>query len=179
MQSRVFAALVALALVGCAGDPNGVAPPPSESDDAISHEGVACPATFEATNGLRCGEERAVCTFPVACSTFDQQATCTCRDGRFVCGDGVGKIPLGDGPRCVAMESASTELCAPTVDEAAGTSCTTLGHSCAWPGAFCPERPAQNMDTCTCLPDGTTGELVMKCLVAQCNPGYGLPGESL
>jgi hypothetical protein len=180
MQSRVFAALVALALVACGGDPNGAAPASGESNDAVSHAGVACPATFEATNGMRCGEERAVCTIPIACSTFDQQATCTCTDGRFACSDGVGKIAIADAPRCVKMDSASTEICAPTLDDAAGTACTTLGHSCAWPGAICPERPVQNMDTCTCLPDGTTGELLMKCRVAQCNPAFGgVPGESL
>ncbi len=179
MQSRVFAALVALALVACGGDPNGAAPP-SESQDAISQKGVACPATLASTNGSSCGEERAICTFPIACSTFDQQATCTCSDGRFVCSDGVGKLAIDDAPRCVTMESASTERCAPTLEEAAGTSCTTLGHSCTWPGATCPERPVQNMDTCTCLSDGTTGELVMKCHVPQCNPAYGsVPVESL
>jgi hypothetical protein len=175
MPSRVCAALV-LALVACGSDPNGTPPAASgPSEDIAQRDVEACPATFAATNGGRCRHEHAICTVPITCSTIDQQATCTCTGGRFTCSDGLGRVPVGDEPRCVVMDSASTEACAPTLEETEGSSCETLGHSCAYPGAFCPERPVPNMDTCTCLRDGTTGALAMKCRVAQCNPLYGEP----
>jgi hypothetical protein len=161
-----------LAVAGCGDEPDPTATSPSTEVRPRAVE--PCAATLDAMNGARCGHEAAICTFPVACSTFDQQATCTCNEGHFVCSDGVGKIPVGDEARCVRMQSASTEACASTLEEAQGASCETLGHSCAYLGAICPGRPVQNTDTCTCLGDGD-GKLVMKCRVAQCNPLYGGP----
>jgi hypothetical protein len=171
MRSTIVAALV-LAVAACGGDPAATVTSSGEITQPVLD---GCPATLEATNGQRCRGERAVCTIPIACTPLDQQATCICNNGRFGCSDGVGKVPAGAAPRCVQMEAASTETCAPTLEEALGSSCETLGHSCAYLGVTCPERPVQNLDTCTCLRDGTTGALVMKCHVGQCNPLYGGP----
>jgi hypothetical protein len=146
------------------------------SDEISERVVMGCPSTFDATNGQRCGHESVVCTLPIACPTFDQQSTCTCTHGRFACNDRVGTLAVGTVPRCLAMDEASTETCAATLEESRGASCEILGHSCAYLGAVCPDRPVQNTDTCTCLRDGTSGELVMKCRVAECSL-LGAPQE--
>lgn len=161
--------VMAFATIGCGGDPG-----PTETMAAPitrDTETGGCPSTFAATNGERCSKEHAICTLPVACSTFDQQATCTCTNGRFVCADALGKVAIGADPRCLAMDAASDETCAPSLEQESGKTCSTLGHACAYLGAICPERPVQNTDVCTCLADRKNGDLKMRCHIAECLPG--------
>ena len=161
---------------GTASEAAGSDPTDTTSSSVVT----TCGVSVEAVNGKSCANAALKCTVPITCGAFEQQARCACTNGKMTCEDSTGFIPPGHAPRCVSDPEPDTAACPNSMMETQGRSCGTLGKTCYFPGALCPERQgARNLDYCRCSPDAG-GKLSFECTIVPCNPMFaGTDGGTL
>lgn len=144
MRARIILVMFA---VGCSSNPTGE-PPPSANEQAWA----TCGANLHATNGARCNQPNMECDVPVRCDAVNEQVTCTCQGGVFVCSDRLGVIPVGSDAVCTPRSAPDTSPCPPSLAVANDTWCDTVGKTCAYKGPICPESLTQmpSLESCVC-----------------------------
>lgn len=165
-RSALLLAMVFVAACGAGGDDASETEEVDLAAQAARDPTLAtCPVTLSAANGRACEADLA-CTFTIECRTTPQQIRCVCEGGALACTDSQGELPPGAEPRCLDAPNTQSGECPATLRQAEGEPCGIVGHVCSYEGAKCPERPAQHLDACECVADGTAR--VFKCHVGQC-----------
>jgi hypothetical protein len=158
----VSTVLAALAVSACSDRPDD---PPSRTAPSAT---TACPASLAHASGAACGDLEHVCRELFPCGSSQQIEVCTCTGGVFACVDEVGDIAAGAPPRCMSEAPPDATKCPPSMIDAFGSTCATVGRLCFYDGPRCADG-VERMGYCQCTgtPDGG---LTFDCVAGDCPP---------